>query len=279
MFGKRLIGMVLAVVLGLGSAREAAAQAEIEALVYDWPSQSLVAQSAIRELGYTLSVVSDETFFIQFLNQQSWDLVVLQLPRDDITKKAVVAQLLEDHVAAGGRLLVNYNHLDQWSRLQALMGVERAEDPPLRVNVIKSDPIHPSFPRNHYGSGNPVIGSAWPDKGDWLWPSSTGELAGIFMGGEPAIVVSNEGRTIVNGFDWDSYAATESFIREQIKYIMSCKPDLDPSTGSGVLDIFDFLAFQNLFVQQDPLANMAFNANFDIFDFLAFQSTFVQGCQ
>jgi hypothetical protein len=57
-----------------------------------------------------------------------------------------------------------------------------------------------------------------------------------------------------------------------------CQPDLDPN---GVLDIFDFLAFQNLFVLQDPRADFDHSTGvgvFDIFDFLVYQTLFTRGC-
>jgi agmatine deiminase len=44
------------------------------------------------------------------------------------------------------------------------------------------------------------------------------------------------------------------------------------------LDLFDFLAFQNLFVEQDPAADCEANEVFDLFDFLCFQNAFAQGC-
>jgi len=56
-------------------------------------------------------------------------------------------------------------------------------------------------------------------------------------------------------------------------------PDCDPSTGPGVLDIFDFLCFQDAFVQGDPYADCDGSTVLDIFDFLCFQDVFVQGCQ
>ena len=45
-------------------------------------------------------------------------------------------------------------------------------------------------------------------------------------------------------------------------------------TGDGILDIFDFLAFQNAFDADDPLADFDGNCTLDIFDFLAFQNAF-----
>ena len=55
-----------------------------------------------------------------------------------------------------------------------------------------------------------------------------------------------------------------------------CACDFDPDPAC---DIFDFLAFQNLFVGGDPCAcEMDPDPACDIFDFLAFQNQFVGGC-
>lgn len=56
---------------------------------------------------------------------------------------------------------------------------------------------------------------------------------------------------------------------------VSCAPDLD---GDGDLDVFDFLEFQNLFANQDPIADWEQDGDWDIFDFLAYQSAYAQGC-
>ena len=57
-----------------------------------------------------------------------------------------------------------------------------------------------------------------------------------------------------------------------------CYPDCDQSTGAGVLDIFDFLCFQNAFVTGDLFSDCNQDCQFDIFDFLCFQDAFVAGC-
>jgi hypothetical protein len=57
-----------------------------------------------------------------------------------------------------------------------------------------------------------------------------------------------------------------------------CYPDCDTTSGAGVLDIFDFLCFQDAFVSMDPYANCDGNSTFDIFDFLCFQDAFTTGC-
>ncbi len=62
----------------------------------------------------------------------------------------------------------------------------------------------------------------------------------------------------------------------------ACYADCDQSTGVGTLDIFDFLCFQNSFVNANPYACDCDTSTgpgvCDIFDFLCFQSAFVAGC-
>ena len=61
-----------------------------------------------------------------------------------------------------------------------------------------------------------------------------------------------------------------------------CYADCDQSTGHGVLDLFDFLCFQNSFVAGEPYACDCDTSTgplvCDLFDFLCFQGAFVGGC-
>ena len=281
MFSKQMIGIGLAAMLTLGGARTAAAQAEIDALVFwDVLSTNKTAR-ACRDLGYTLTEArSSETEFIAFLNAQPWDFVGIELPWDLITQKETVAQLLEDHVAAGGRLLVNFNNLDEWPRLQRLMGVESATERPIPEDVIQTNPPHPGYPFSLAGWFFPWITDPWADRGDYLAPASSGIIAATFESMQGAVIIANDEHTIVNGFDWDSYpgGASTALAKYQITYLMRCPADFDQTTGLKVLDIFDFLEFQRLFIESNYRANMAFDANLDIFDYLAFQNPFVTGC-
>jgi hypothetical protein len=62
----------------------------------------------------------------------------------------------------------------------------------------------------------------------------------------------------------------------------TCYADCDQTTGPGTLDIFDFLCFQNAFVNREPYAcdcdTTTGQGICDIFDFLCFQNAFVAGC-
>ena len=54
-----------------------------------------------------------------------------------------------------------------------------------------------------------------------------------------------------------------------------CLPDLD---GDGMLTVFDFLAFQNLFGTGDLAADLDGDGVLTVFDFLEFQNLFAMGC-
>jgi len=72
-------------------------------------------------------------------------------------------------------------------------------------------------------------------------------------------------------------AVGEIFDADDLSYAPdeSCYPDC---TGEGTLDIFDFLCFQDAFVQMAPYADCTGEGTYDIFDFLCFQDAFVTGC-
>ena len=55
----------------------------------------------------------------------------------------------------------------------------------------------------------------------------------------------------------------------------ACEADVD---GNGVLDVFDFLEFQNLFGDGDGRADCDGSGQLDIFDFLCFTNLYVGGC-
>lgn len=56
---------------------------------------------------------------------------------------------------------------------------------------------------------------------------------------------------------------------------LACPADCD---GSGTLDFFDFLCFQDAFDAGDPAADLDGDGAFTVFDFLAFQNAFDAGC-
>ncbi|MFG0284431.1 MAG: hypothetical protein ACF8R7_08420 [Phycisphaerales bacterium JB039] len=63
--------------------------------------------------------------------------------------------------------------------------------------------------------------------------------------------------------------------QNRIWRLTACGADCD---GSGALDFFDFLCFQNLFAVGDPYADCDATGVLDFFDFLCFQNLFAGGC-
>lgn len=57
--------------------------------------------------------------------------------------------------------------------------------------------------------------------------------------------------------------------------VLTCPADCD---GSGALDFFDFLCFQDAFDAGDPAADLDGDGVLTVFDFLAFQNAFGAGC-
>jgi len=110
------------------------------------------------------------------------------------------------------------------------------------------------------------------------------EYERVFWGDDPGedlnigLVTLRDGR---EGYDAENFSNV-AFPRMRVELAPSCYPDCDTASGAGVLDIFDFLCFQDLFVQGDPYACDCDTASgpgvCDIFDFLCFQDAFVRGC-
>jgi hypothetical protein len=100
-----------------------------------------------------------------------------------------------------------------------------------------------------------------------------------------SITPSSPGRVVVAGYTRGSLSGSNAGKRDAFLAEFSidfCYPDCDQSTGVGVLDIFDFLCFQNSFVGGNAYACDCDTSTgqlvCDIFDFLCFQNAFVAGC-
>jgi hypothetical protein len=108
------------------------------------------------------------------------------------------------------------------------------------------------------------------------------EYERVFWGDDPGedlnigLVTLRDGR---EGYDAENFSNV-AFPRMRVEVV--CAADCDTSTGAGVLDVFDFLCFQDLFVQGDPAAcdcdTSTGPGTCDVFDFLCFQDLFVAGC-
>ena len=127
------------------------------------------------------------------------------------------------------------------------------------------------------------------NRGDVVW--SAGGGSGILFKDEGQIV-RNPASLVVGGTEWQigkgfldnhrrmittafQFAPERNAIVMLVPTDLACEADLD---GDGVLTLFDFLEFQNLFDAGDPAADFDGDGSLTLFDFLAFQNEFDMGC-
>jgi len=109
-----------------------------------------------------------------------------------------------------------------------------------------------------------LLGSFEPAVGESFTVMNAGSITGEFEALEAPVLPSGLAWTV-------SYTPTAVVLGVEA----ACYADCD---GSGTLDIFDFLCFQDAFVGMTPYADCTGEGSFDIFDFLCFQDAFVAGC-
>lgn len=88
-------------------------------------------------------------------------------------------------------------------------------------------------------------------------------------------VINGYGLTINNARQMAVPATNPVTGEGGVVLLTSCYADCD---GSGGLDFFDFLCFQNAFAAGDPSADCDASASLDFFDFLCFQNEFAARC-
>jgi hypothetical protein len=226
-------------------------------------------------MSVTWTTVDPESWFIDKLQSQSWDLVGINYNLQ-FQQKQLIADLLEAHVAGGGKLIVNYPQLDEWPEVWGLLGVTPVGDRDKPADVRALSPGNVIWAT---GDGISKLEDAWPDNGDNLSLAQGSGFVVVFKGPGSLIAaaVNSDRSVFTNSFEWDSMISSSSFFHctRQIEYLFSCKADL---TGDGKLDIFDYLEFVNLFNAKDRRANVNFDGSLDLFDFLEFINLFNQGC-
>ncbi|MFG0284949.1 MAG: right-handed parallel beta-helix repeat-containing protein [Phycisphaerales bacterium JB039] len=170
-------------------------------------------------------------------------------------------------------LRVSFSILEGWSG--GFPGEQSFGDDPLLVDPLGPDGTPLTGDESvRLGAGSPgrdrgandLIGLDWADldgDGDVTEPAPFALDGGDRRVDDPA--VPDTGRGMAPLVDIGAYEASPAM----------CRADL---TGDGILDLFDFLEFQNLFGAGDPRADFTGDGVLDLFDFLAFQNEFGRGC-
>jgi hypothetical protein len=111
--------------------------------------------------------------------------------------------------------------------------------------------------------------------GDHLWTSQFGTPAREWAF---SVAAGSAGGAFVAGVTGGSFGGANLGMNDAfLAYFASglCYPDCD---GSGMLDVFDFLCFQNVFLAADPYADCDGDGMLSFQDFVYFQTEFLAGC-
>ena len=170
---------------------------------------------------------------------------------------------------AGNRLWITQFGTSEWE-------VARALAPDGAGGVMVAGWTTGSLGGPQAGHGDPFL-ARFGRAGNQLWIRQFGTSA--WEEASWALALDGAGGVMVAGHTAGSLGGPNAGGEDAFlaRYeIDSCYPDCD---GSGTLDIFDFLCFQNSFVLGEPYAcDCDPDPACDIFDFLCFQNAFVSGC-
>jgi hypothetical protein len=115
------------------------------------------------------------------------------------------------------------------------------------------------------------VGGVWAPAGEVADPDQP--WAGKF-----GAALASDGSRVMIGDPGDDYTIldlADTGAAYVVDVPVACRADVD---GNGILDLFDFLGFQNLFVAGDERADTDCNGVYDLFDFLGYQNLFAAGC-
>lgn len=256
--------------LGQGWALQSEAQS---ILVYDVNTNSQHGLEAALGLDPTFIVqrAASEIEIMDLLITGGWDLLVLDVPSSGMSD--AVALSISDYIAAGGKAIIGFWNLDAPSPggpLQTAFEIGSATDYTTPLDVFAWDAAHPIF-----NQPNPIadpilwVSDAWADDGDRLTPSGSAIPLGGFTPtespSEAGIVLGNGGRTICNGFVFDSFDDTiRPFLQNQMLFLLGgagpvgdvfVRGDVNQDGGYDVSDMVFLLA--GIFIPGSPAPECA----------------------
>jgi hypothetical protein len=107
------------------------------------------------------------------------------------------------------------------------------------------------------------------------WEDLSAALSGSWLSSGALGVWSDETTIYVVGHGYNLVGGRNEALMWTRPLVVGCYVGCD---GSGELDVFDFLCFQNLFASGDPVADCDESGVVDYFDFLCFQNAFAARC-
>jgi len=176
-------------------------------LFYVYSSEEAEVTAAADELGMSYETASGSSDFAAKAAASMPDIVVFSTPSGGYDDS--VRTTLQTHLDSGGKAITAFWNYDAYTDLQTTLGVSVSgsiSSPPT-LSSSDADPAfwsaYESLPDTFAPSS-----SSWGDNGDKWSPAGVESLAKYE--GEPIIVLSNDGSTIVNGLLFDNFAGADS---------------------------------------------------------------------
>ncbi|MEM7262805.1 MAG: hypothetical protein AAF488_12500 [Planctomycetota bacterium] len=229
----------------------------IDVLVYDVNTQSQNGQQAAIQAGYDVTVSTSEGDFITQLSTGIWDLVSLDVPSSGMS--VPVAEAVEDFVAADGVAMICFWNLDTGQGtpgpiLRDAFQVATTVSFSTPLDVFAWELTHPIFTTPNVLT-MPLVPTLdpWGDDGDRMTANGAalelGGFSSVAASGEAAIILGNDGRTIVNGFIYDDFlpGVIIPFLQNEMEFLLSGGGPTGPVfrrgdvNDDGVFDVSDMV--------------------------------------
>ena len=148
-------------------------------------------------------------------------------------------------------------------------------DAALDIVIDASDNVYITGQTSSFGASADLLILQYDAATGQIVDQGTYDIPGRLNKGQ-ALALDSAQNVIVAGTTRGNTGGFFDFLTLKYPGQVGCYADCD---GSGSLDIFDFLCFQNSFVNAESYAcDCDPNPACDIFDFLCFQNAFVAGC-
>lgn len=199
-----------------------------DALYFDQSADFNYGETALTNLGFNTTTVTDFTVFQNLLNTGSWEIVVAEVYGAGFPSNA--AADVAAYAAAGGKMLFHYWDMDgsydapAAATLRDAFGAAAATDIFTPMDIYPWDAGHPVFTTPNTVATLTVAGDyGGSDNGDRMEPAAGASALGGFTAaettGEGAIILGNEGRTILNSFSADDMNDVVPLLENEIAFL------------------------------------------------------------
>jgi hypothetical protein len=231
---------VVGVLLAVNCAAAGADCPDADLLVYDDGYFSVAYVVAAFQLDVSFRYVYDYADFNAMLTTHAYRLVVVS---GQSFWNGEGWGPLTEFISNGGRVVFTYHRLQDEPDLAAAFGVTAAGDFPSGV----VDSVEQLIPHEIWtGVNSPLVlqDTGALDNGDKLSPAVGSQAIAQFItgGGTPdggAIVIGNDGRTVINGFIADNAVDEEQMIQLAKNEILFVLPPVPDCNGNGIHDACD----------------------------------------